>query len=65
MYLDRIELCRRWAISRATSYRLEREGYLPPPIRLGPSTLRWPVAEIEELEKRAAADRTIAPPARR
>lgn len=56
-YLTRAELCGRLHISRATSYRLEREGYLPRPVRLGPAIVRWPIAEIEDLERRAAADR--------
>lgn len=57
LYLTRDELCRRWGISRATSYRYEREGFLPKPVKLGPGAARWPLAEIEALEKRAADDR--------
>ena len=56
-YLTRIELCRRWGISRATSYRYEREGYIPKAVKLGPGAARWPVAEIVALEQRPAADR--------
>jgi predicted DNA-binding transcriptional regulator AlpA len=57
LYLSRDGLCQRWGISRATSYRYEREGYLPKPVRLGPGAARWPLAEIEALEARAAGDR--------
>lgn len=60
-YLSRDELCRRFGISRATSYRYEREGLIPAPIRIGPRTMRWVLAEIEALEARAAADRKAAP----
>ncbi len=56
-YITRGELCRRWHISRATSYRYERDGYLPAPVRLGPAVARWPLAEIERLEARASQDR--------
>jgi predicted DNA-binding transcriptional regulator AlpA len=57
-YLNRRALCERLGISRATSYRLQREGYLPHPVRFGPGTARWPVSEIEALERRAAEDRS-------
>jgi len=43
LYLTRDELCRRWGISRATSYRYESDGYLPRPVRLGPGASRWPI----------------------
>lgn len=58
LYMTRDELCRRWDISRATSYRYEREGYLPKPVKLGPGAARWPIAEIEAVERRAAEDRS-------
>lgn len=60
LYLTREALCRRWGISRSTSYRYEREGYLPAPVKLGPGAPRWPLAEIETLERRAAEDRAAA-----
>jgi predicted DNA-binding transcriptional regulator AlpA len=56
-YLTRDGLCQRWGISRATSYRYEKEGFLPRAVRLGPGAARWPLAEIEALERRAADDR--------
>jgi predicted DNA-binding transcriptional regulator AlpA len=61
-FISRSELCRRWGISRATTYRLQAEGYLKAPILLGPGTARFPVAEIEAIEKRAAEDRMAANP---
>jgi len=57
LYITAEQLCGRWEISRATLYRYRRTGYLPPPIRIGIGALRWPIAEIEAIEQRAAADR--------
>ncbi len=57
LYLTRDDLCRRWDISRATTYRYEREGFLPRPVKLGPGSARWPLSEIEAIERRAAEDR--------
>ncbi len=59
-YISRSELCRRLGISRATSYRLERDGFLPRPVRIGPRTTRWPVSELEVFERRLAEDRGAA-----
>jgi predicted DNA-binding transcriptional regulator AlpA len=56
-WLTRADLCRRLKISRATSYRLESEGYLPKPVRIGPGTIRWSVTEIESFERRLLNDR--------
>ncbi len=56
-YISRSELCRLLGISRATSYRLEREGFLPRPVRIGPKTTRWPISELEVFERRLAEDR--------
>jgi excisionase family DNA binding protein len=55
-YMTRREICRRLHISWATSYRLQREGHLPFPVRFGRLS-RWPITEIEALERRASADR--------
>ncbi|ABS25289.1 AlpA family transcriptional regulator [Anaeromyxobacter sp. Fw109-5] len=57
-YLTRADVCRRWNISRATSYRMQADGYLRPPVKLGPGIARWSLAEIEEIEARAAEDRS-------
>lgn len=59
-YISRSELCRRLGISRATSYRLERDGLLPRPVRIGPRTTRWPVSELDVFERRLAEDRGAA-----
>jgi predicted DNA-binding transcriptional regulator AlpA len=56
-YISRSELCRLLGISRATSYRLERDGFLPRPVRIGPRTTRWPISELEVFERRLAEDR--------
>ncbi len=59
-YISRAELCRRLGISRATSYRLERDGFLPRPVRIGPRTTRWSISELEVFERRLAEDRGTA-----
>jgi predicted DNA-binding transcriptional regulator AlpA len=41
--------------------QLQADGYLRPPVRLGPGTARWPLAEVEEIEHRAAKDRATGP----
>lgn len=56
-WLTRSDLCRRLKISRATSYRLESEGYLPRPVRIGPGTVRWSITELESFERRLLDDR--------
>jgi predicted DNA-binding transcriptional regulator AlpA len=57
LYMAAKHLCARWGVSIPTLRRWLRDGYLPKPIRLGRGALRWPVAEIEAIEQRAAADR--------
>jgi predicted DNA-binding transcriptional regulator AlpA len=57
-WLTRADLCRRLKISRATSYRLESEGYLPKPVRISPGTIRWSVTELESFERRLLDDRS-------
>ena len=56
-FLSRPALCKRWDISRATSYKMQKDGYLTAPVKLGPGIARWPLAEIEKIEEQAAADR--------
>jgi predicted DNA-binding transcriptional regulator AlpA len=56
-YITRSQLCRRWGVSRSTTYRLQRSGYLRAPVKFGPGVVRWSVAEIEAIEARAAQDR--------
>ncbi|HCE38790.1 MAG: AlpA family transcriptional regulator [Alcanivorax sp.] len=41
---------RRYSVSRATVWRWTREGNLPRPVRLGPATTRWRLADLEEWE---------------
>lgn len=42
------ELSERLGVSRATIWRWERRGLLPPKRRLGPNTVAWVEAEIQE-----------------
>ena len=57
VYLTRPDLARRWGVSRATTYRMQADGYLPKPITLGRGAPRWPISEIERIEASASADR--------
>ena len=59
-FLTRRAVCDRWNISRSTSYVLERQGYLPRPVRLGSGAMRFVLTEVEAAEKRLAADRPKA-----
>ena len=56
-WIGRTDLCLRLGISRATSYRLETAGFLPRPVRIGPRTTRWSIAELEAFEQRLIEDR--------
>lgn len=57
VYLTRAQLAARWGLSRATLYRMQADGHLPPPVRLGRGAPRFPLSEIERIERRAAEDR--------
>jgi predicted DNA-binding transcriptional regulator AlpA len=48
--ITRAELCERWSISRATSYRLEKAGRLPAPVHLGPGCIRFDLRAVEAME---------------
>ena len=52
-FLTRSELAARWSCSISTIKRREGEGELVP-TRLGPRTLRYSMAHIEELENQSA-----------
>ena len=41
------ELARRLGISRVTLWRWERQGLIPPKLKLGPNTVGWLESEIE------------------
>lgn len=45
--LTRAEVERRTGIGRSALYRAMREGRFPAPLRVGPSSVRWPASEIE------------------
>jgi predicted DNA-binding transcriptional regulator AlpA len=55
--VSREDLCAELGISRPTSYRYQRDGYLPAPLRIGPGIVRWRRADIDALLERLAADR--------
>jgi predicted DNA-binding transcriptional regulator AlpA len=57
LYVTRSQLCARWGLSRATIYRMQADGHLPRPVRLGRGAPRWPIGEIERIEAQAVEDR--------
>jgi predicted DNA-binding transcriptional regulator AlpA len=60
-YVTRGALCSRWGVSRAWTYKMQQQGYLPLPVKLGPGVARWPLSEIEAIEAIASGDRAAAP----
>ncbi|MCW7755285.1 hypothetical protein OOT00_14960 [Desulfobotulus sp. H1] len=61
MYLNRKEVAARLCVSPGTVTAMVRRGDLPQPIRWGPFTLRWPVSDIEEAERKALSERPFVP----
>ena len=53
VYFDRASLFGGSGVSRATAYRLERDGTLPKPVRLVRRIARWTLAETDDLERHA------------
>lgn len=53
--LTRKTLSQRWEISVVTIKRWEKSNRLRP-VRLGPRTIRYPLAYIEQLESQGIAD---------
>lgn len=49
-------------VSRVTVWRWAASGRLPPPVRLGPHTTRWRLADIEAFEAQRVAASTAAAP---
>lgn len=51
-WLSDKDLATRYGVSRATVWRWVREGHLPAPRKIGQSTSRWPVSEIDEHDRK-------------
>jgi predicted DNA-binding transcriptional regulator AlpA len=60
VYFYRASLFGASTVSCAMTYRLERDGSLPKPVRLGRRIARWPLAEIDDLEHHAAGRSSFA-----
>lgn len=56
-FLKRRDVERRVGISTATLYRWIGEGRFPRPVKIGPSCVRWPEAEIEAWTSERIAER--------
>ncbi len=59
-YVTARDLCARWSVSRMTLWRWQQDGYIPKPVRFAGRTTRWPLAEVEEFERRLELDRGAA-----
>lgn len=49
-FIRDIDLAQRYKVSRATIWSWVRIGVFPRPRRIGPSTTRWDIADIERYE---------------
>jgi prophage regulatory protein len=45
--LTRAQVQARTGLARSSLYRAMREGRFPAPLRVGPSSVRWPASEVE------------------
>lgn len=60
-YLTTQQVAKRFSVSTRTVWRWAESGLLAPPIGIGDQrTRRWPVAEIEQFERRMLAGRQRA-----
>lgn len=53
--LRSIDLMKRWGCSRQSLFNWRKAGLLCDPIALGPNTWAWPLAVIEEFERKRAS----------
>lgn len=49
-FLRDIEVAKRYKLSRSTIWRWVNEGRFPSPMKLGPSSTRWRLSDLEEWE---------------
>jgi len=52
LYLSVDQVAKRFFVSKDTIWRWTRNGDFPKPVRLGGSTTRWRLADIEDWEVR-------------
>jgi len=50
LYLSVEQVALRYGVSKDTIWRWKRKGEYPAPVKLGRTTTRWRLAEIEEWE---------------
>ena len=51
VYLDDIDVSKRYVVCRATPWRWVNDGSFPKPIKLSHGCTRWLLADLEEWEK--------------
>lgn len=69
LLIRRTDLARQLGVSLPTIDRWRAEGHLPPPRRIGPASIAWPRAQIEQWieaqplagEPEAASDAEASP----
>ena len=54
IYLSDKDLAARYGVFRGTIWRWLSERRLPAPVRIGPNTTRWRLADIEEHDRKFA-----------
>ena len=50
LYLSVEQVAKRFSVSKDTIWRWKRNGEFPAPVKLGGTTTRWRLADIEEYE---------------
>ena len=54
LYLSVDQVARRFGVSKDSIWRRKRKGDFPAPVKLGGTTTRWRLADIEEWEVQLA-----------
>jgi prophage regulatory protein len=52
LYLSVEQVAKRFGVSKDTIWRWKRNGEFPAPVKLGGTTTRWRLADIEDYESR-------------
>lgn len=61
LYLSVDQLANRFGVSKDSIWRWRREGDFPKPVKLGPGTTRWRLADVEDFEKQCICKCSFAP----
>jgi predicted DNA-binding transcriptional regulator AlpA len=64
-YLSDKDLAERFGVTRTTVWRWTAEGLLPEPVKIGPNTTRWRLADVQAFEAMRAQEAAADPAPRR